>query len=50
MQKVGKLLVEHGYKDDGAFVIYHNERNFIEHFWQEEYNQPLITFFKNQST
>jgi dienelactone hydrolase len=50
MQKVGKLLVEHGYKDDGAFVIDHNERNFIEHFWQEEYNQPLITFFKNQST
>lgn len=46
MQKIRKLLVEHGYKDEGAFVIDHSKRNIEEHFWQREYNQPLVEFFK----
>lgn len=46
MQKVEKLLVEHRYKDDGAFIIDRGKRNAEEHFWQREYNQPMIEFFK----
>ncbi len=46
MQKVRKLLVEHGYKDEGAFIIDRGKRNVEEHFWQREYNQPMIEFFK----
>lgn len=46
MQKVRELLVEHGYKDEGAFTLDHGKRNIEEHFWQREYNQPLLDFFK----
>lgn len=46
MQKVRKLLVEYGYKDEGAFIIDHGKRSLEEHFWQREYNQPMIDFFK----
>lgn len=50
MQKVGRLLVEHGYKDDGAFVISHGKRNVEEHFWQREYNRPILDFFKQYAS
>ena len=46
MQKIRELLVEHGYKDDGAFILDPGTRNIENHFWQREYNQPLLDFFK----
>ncbi len=46
-KKVKRLLVEHGYKDDGSFVIKDDsgKTRVSNHFWQKEYNQPLIEFF-----
>ena len=46
--KVQRLLVEHGYKDDGSFVIKDDtgRRSILNHFWKEEYNMPLLEFFK----
>lgn len=45
-EKIQHLLVEHGYKDDGSFVIKNvGIKRIINHFWREEYNQPLIEFF-----
>jgi dienelactone hydrolase len=46
MQKVQKLLVQQGYKNDGAFILDRGKRALEEHFWQREYNQPLLEFFK----
>lgn len=46
-EKVQRLLVEYGYKDDGSFTIKNvGIKRIIDHFWREEYNQPLIDFFK----
>lgn len=48
-EKVGHLLVEHGYKDEGSFIIEDTGRKrILHHFWKQEYNQPLIEFFKRQ--
>jgi len=44
--KVQRMLVEHGYKDDGSFVIKGGRRAIIKHLWTEEYNRPVIDFFK----
>lgn len=45
-EKVQRLLVEHGYKDEGSFVTKNvGIKRIINHFWREEYNQPLIEFF-----
>lgn len=50
MEKTRKYLVEQGYKDAEAFVLEDkdNRRSLEDHFWQYEYNQPLLDFFKNQ--
>ena len=47
-EKVQRLLVEHGYKDDGSFIVKDKtgRRRVLNHFWVKEYNQPLIEFFK----
>lgn len=45
-EKIQRLLVAHGYKDGGSFVI--NDagiKRIINHFWMEEYNQPILEFF-----
>lgn len=49
MEKTRKLLVEQGYRDAGAFIISaeKGKRGLEEHFWQQEYNQPILDFFKN---
>lgn len=49
MKKVNKFLIEKGYKDDGAFIIDNGKKNVTEHFWQTEYNQPILDFFKKYS-
>ena len=46
MEKARRTLVEHGYKDDGAFVLKdHGGRSVLKHFWRKEYNRPMIDFF-----
>ena len=46
MQKAGKLLREHGYKDDGAFIKKDaGQKRIWKHFWLNAYNQPIIQFF-----
>ncbi len=50
-EKAQRLLVEHGYQDEGSFVIENvGIKRIINHFWREEYNQPLIEFFKKYSS
>jgi dienelactone hydrolase len=45
-EKATRLLVEHGYRNDGPFILDDTANKTLEnHFWQSEYNQPLIEFF-----
>jgi pimeloyl-ACP methyl ester carboxylesterase len=46
-EKATRFLVEHGYHDDGSFVMDNTaNRTLMNHFWQSEYNLPLIEYFK----
>ena len=45
MRKARRLLVEHGYKDDGPFILKDAGRSIWKHFWRREYSQPLVDFF-----
>ncbi|MEW6355522.1 MAG: hypothetical protein AB1696_04290 [Planctomycetota bacterium] len=46
MKKAQRQLVAHGYPDDGAFIIGNiGRRSVWKHFWQKQYNEPLIEFF-----
>ncbi len=48
MKKVQRLLIQHGFADAGAYIIHNKGRkNIWKHFWQKEYNKPLLEFFKN---
>lgn len=49
MRKARSLLIEQGYQGEEPFVIKNMTflgRSPINHFWQSEYNQPIIEFFK----
>lgn len=49
MEKARRLLVEHGYRDDGPFILEDTPRGTVfKHFWKREYNQPLIEFFTKE--
>jgi len=48
MRKAHRLLVEHGYRDDGPMVLPATERSLWHHFWQDAYNAPLLDFFARQ--
>lgn len=49
MEKARVLLKRHGYIDGGVFVLKPKGRkNLLAHFWQDEYNKPMIEFFKRQ--
>lgn len=49
-EKVQRLLVENGYKDDGSFIMENTgKKTVLKHLWMKEYNQPLIEFFKKNS-
>lgn len=46
MEKARAQLIAHGYPDAGPFVIQDQTgRTVWKHFWNSEYNQPLIDFF-----
>jgi dienelactone hydrolase len=47
MRKAQRLLSAHGYKDDGPYIIKDpsGKKKLWKHFWQNEYNRPLIQFF-----
>jgi poly(3-hydroxybutyrate) depolymerase len=46
MEKARKGLVDHGYVDDGPFILEGDgKRSVWNHFWQAEYNRPLCDFF-----
>lgn len=46
MKKAQKQLIAHGHKDSGPFILKNSgSRSFLKHFWQSEYNKPLIDFF-----
>jgi pimeloyl-ACP methyl ester carboxylesterase len=48
MEKANELLVEHGYKDYGAFVLENQDQSpLASHFWQWQYNQPILDFFRS---
>jgi hypothetical protein len=49
MHKVNKMLVEKGYKDEGAFILESEKRSPENHFWQGQYNQPMLDFFKKHA-
>lgn len=48
--KVARTLRDHGYPDDGAFVIPGTgKRSVLAHFWQRAYNTPVLDFFEKYS-
>ena len=46
MIKARKQLRAHGYPDEGPFILRDRRRAFKHHFWQYEYNKPLLDFFE----
>jgi dienelactone hydrolase len=48
-KKAEQMLVEHGYRNSGAFVINGGRKRILNHFWLSEYNRPLIEFFKEHT-
>jgi poly(3-hydroxybutyrate) depolymerase len=48
-KKAQHMLVKHGYKNEGAFVVDGGIKRILNHFWISEYNRPLIEFFKSFS-
>lgn len=48
MRKARAMLVKHGYRDTGAFVLKGDgKRTLAEHFWQAGYTGPLLDFFSD---
>jgi polyhydroxybutyrate depolymerase len=45
MGKAQGLLVDNGYPDEGPFILDDGGRSVSRHFWQEDYNQPILDFF-----
>ena len=43
--KVSKQLSAHGYPGEEDFVLNGWFRTISHHFWQEDYNQPILDFF-----
>ena len=35
-----------GFLDDGAYILKRGRRKIARHFWQNDYNEPMIQFFK----
>lgn len=46
MVKARSLLVARGFKDEGAYILKKGRRKIAQHFWQNDYNEPMIAFFK----
>lgn len=46
MDKARRQLVDLGFKDDGAYILKRGRRKIASHFWQNDYNEPIIEFFK----
>ena len=50
MERASSLLVQKGFKDEVAYTLNNGRRKIANHFWQYEYNEPLINFYKNMLT
>ena len=51
MEKARRLLIAHGYRDDGPMIIKGSgKKSILNHFWHRAYNQPLVEFFKRQAS
>ena len=49
MKKAQSMLIKHGYKDDGSYIIKNvGKKNVLKHFWLRVYNRPLINFLISQ--
>jgi len=46
MQKARDWLLKNSFKDEGAYILSKGRRKIASHFWQNEYNQSMIQFFK----
>jgi hypothetical protein len=46
MAKARDWLVQNGFKDEGAYIVSKGRRKIANHFWQDEYNEAMINFFK----
>lgn len=43
-EKSRQLLIQRGYRDDGAFLLRGGRRSVWNHFWQGDYNRPLLDY------
>jgi len=49
-EKLENLLVQHGYRNDGSFIVKDvGIRSPLKHLWVDQYNEPLIDFFKRSA-
>jgi len=48
MEKAQSLLQQHGFRNDGAFIIDSSKRRVLNHLWQDDYNDEMLDFFKKQ--
>ena len=46
MIKARKQLRAHAFPDEGPFILREGRRAFRHHFWQYEYNKPMLDFFE----
>jgi hypothetical protein len=45
--KIWRQLTAHGYLDAGRFIMRDpGRRRLVHHFWQLDYTQPMLDFFK----
>lgn len=50
MKKARKMLRQHGYRDEGPSIVKRlGKKRLLFHFWLNQYNRPLIEFFKKHS-
>lgn len=48
-ERVRAKLLEHGFIEDGRFLIEGGWRRLVNHFWQDEYNAPILDFFEKHA-
>ena len=47
-EKVSQQLRAHGYRGEPDFVLKGGRRKLANHYWQDDYNRPLLDFFISQ--
>lgn len=48
-ERVRAQLLAHGFPEDGRFVLEGGWRRWVNHFWLDDYNAPILDFFEKHA-